>query len=169
MFTKVKWVSIKHFRAIWHASREILFLWTCGFVPFLGLAYSLIVKTSFSKPVWIEHPTFYVHCKACIFYEIWNIDVCKTLMPPFPNICIIGLTFDLDLWPTDLNINRDRLLIKDYLPTKFGVSGAKPSGVISCTRLRDTDIPTDMCNAICPSFFEGGIKIYISRMEWGAN
>ena len=49
-----------------------------------------------------------------------NIDVCKILMPPFPNICIIGLTFDL-------NINRDHLLIKDYLPTKFGVSGAKRS------------------------------------------
>ena len=25
----------------------------------------------------------------------------------------------LDLWPTDLNINRDHLLINDYLPTKF--------------------------------------------------
>ena len=29
------------------------------------------------------------------------------------------MTFDLDLWPTDLNINRGHLLIKDYLPTKF--------------------------------------------------
>ena len=80
-----------------------------------------------------------------------NIDVCETLMPPFPN-----MTFDLDLWPTDLKINRDHLLIKDYLPTKFEASGAKPSWVISCTRLRETDIPTDMCNAICPSFFKGG-------------
>ena len=26
-----------------------------------------------------------------------NIDVCKTLMPPFPNIYRIGLTFDPDL------------------------------------------------------------------------
>ena len=41
-------------------------------------------------------------------------------MPPFPN-----MTFDLDLWPTDLKINRDHLLIKDYLPTKFEASGAK--------------------------------------------
>ena len=63
-----------------------------------------------------------------------------------------------DLWPTDLNMNRDHLLIKDYLPTKFGASGAKRSWVISCTRLRDTNIPTNMCNAICPSFFEGGHK-----------
>ena len=125
-----------------------------------------------------------------------NIDVCKTQMPPFPNIWTIGLTFDLltwvaigisnstgtiylqslklvgqsvlelsvaqcvgdwhDLWPTDLNINRGHLLIKDYLRTKFEASGTKRSWVISCTKLRDTDIPTDMCNAICPFFFEGG-------------
>ena len=44
------------------------------------------------------------------------------------------MTFDLYLWPTDLNINRGHLLIKDYLPTKFEVSGAKRSRVISCTR-----------------------------------
>ena len=39
-----------------------------------------------------------------------------------------------DLWPTDLNINRGHLLIKDYLPTKFEGYGAKHSLVISCTR-----------------------------------
>ena len=50
---------------------------------------------------------------------------------------------DLWPWPTDLNINRDILLIKDYLPTKFEVPGAKRSWVISCTRLRETDIPTN--------------------------
>ena len=44
------------------------------------------------------------------------------------------MTFDLDHWPTDLNINRDHLLTKDYLPTKFEASGAKCSWVISCTR-----------------------------------
>ena len=63
-----------------------------------------------------------------------NIAVCKTQMPPFPNIRRVGLTFDLDLWPTDLNVNRDHLLIKDYLPTKFEASGAKCSRVIPCTR-----------------------------------
>ena len=63
-----------------------------------------------------------------------NIAVCKTQMPPFPNIRRVGLTFDLDLWPTDLNVNRDHLLIKDYLPTKFEASGAKCSRVIRCTR-----------------------------------
>ena len=40
----------------------------------------------------------------------------------------------LDLWPTDLKINRDHLLTKDYVPTKFEVYGAKRSWVISCTR-----------------------------------
>ena len=44
------------------------------------------------------------------------------------------MTFDPDLWPTDLNINRGHLRIKDYLPTKFEASEAKHSWVISCTR-----------------------------------
>ena len=48
-----------------------------------------------------------------------NIAVCKTKMPAFPNIRRVGLTFDLDLLHTDLNVHRDHLLIKDYLPTKF--------------------------------------------------
>ena len=58
------------------------------------------------------------------------------------------MTFDL--WPTDLNINRDHQLIKDHLPTKFEASGAKRSGVISCTRwwtgmTFDLDLwPTDL-------------------------
>ena len=133
-------------------------------------------------------------------------------MTPFPNIWIC-LTFDLDLCSTDLNINRDHLLIMDYLPTKFEAYGAKRSWVIRCTRFgrltrpltlnlltwisigiiystrtiylpslkllgqsvlelsvaqlkvkgyRPTDIPTDICNAICPSFFEGGIKIMLA-------
>ena len=89
-----------------------------------------------------------------------------------------GMTFDLDLWPSDLNINRSHLLIKDYLPTKFEASGAKRSWVISCTRLRatdiptdrptdiPTDIPTDMCKAICPSFFKGGHKNRSRAWNW---
>ena len=44
------------------------------------------------------------------------------------------MTFDLDIWPTDMNIYRGHLLIKDYLPTKFEASGAKRFWVISCTR-----------------------------------
>ena len=44
------------------------------------------------------------------------------------------MTSNTDLWPTDLKVNRDHLLTKDYLPTMFGASGAKHSWVISCTR-----------------------------------
>ena len=43
------------------------------------------------------------------------------------------MAFELDFLPTDLNINEDRLVIKDYLPTKFEASTAKRSQVISCT------------------------------------
>ena len=39
------------------------------------------------------------------------------------------MTFDLDRWPTDLNINCDHLLVKGYLPTKCEASGAKRSWV----------------------------------------
>ena len=56
---------------------------------------------------------------------------------------------DLWPWPTDLTINRDHLLIKDYLPTKFEASGAKRCWVIRCTRfgrlIFDLDLwPTDL-------------------------
>ena len=47
---------------------------------------------------------------------------------------ISQLTFDLDLWPTDLNIIRGHVLIKDYLPTEIEISGAKHSWVFSCRR-----------------------------------
>ena len=40
----------------------------------------------------------------------------------------------LDLWPSDLNINRDHLLIKDYLTNKFAAFGAKRFWVTNCTR-----------------------------------
>ena len=72
-----------------------------------------------------------------------------------------NMTFDLYLWPTDLHINRDHLLIKDYLPTKFEVSGAKHSWVISCTRLKDTDISTDLPTSVkqyAPPSLKGDIK-----------
>ena len=95
-----------------------------------------------------------------------NIDVCKTLMSSFPNMWRIGLTFDLpfdlllgqnqlhmwetdmtydlELWSTDLNINRDHLLMKDYLPTKFEASEAKRSWVISCTRYGQSTWPLNL-------------------------
>ena len=41
-----------------------------------------------------------------MLYKNKTIDVCETLMPPFPNLSRIGFTFDLDLSPTDLDIDR---------------------------------------------------------------
>ena len=46
------------------------------------------------------------------------------------------MTFDLNLGPTDLKINRDHLLIKEYLPTKFEAYGAK-CFYISCNMTFD--------------------------------
>ena len=75
-----------------------------------------------------------------------------------------------DLWPTNLNINRGHLLIKDNLPTKFEAYGAKRSRVINCTRWSrlawpltltfcsgiPTYRPTDICKAIWPPSFQRG-------------
>ena len=70
-----------------------------------------------------------------------------------------------DLWPTDLNITKDHLPIKDYLPTKFEASGAKLSLFICCTRLRDIEIPTNwQGKAICPSFFDLSFFINLSLL-----
>ena len=65
-----------------------------------------------------------------------KIEVCKTLMPPLPNTWRVCLTLNLALWPTDLNINRDHLIIKNYVPSKFEASGAKHCWVTSFTRCR---------------------------------
>ena len=51
------------------------------------------------------------------------------------------MTYDLDLWPTDLNINRDHLLIKDCLPKKFEASETERSWFISCTRYGQSTWP----------------------------
>ena len=76
-----------------------------------------------------------------------------------------NITFDLDLWPTDLNINRDQLLTTDHLPSKFEASWAKHSWVNRCTRLKETNIPTDKrVQSNMPLLFEGGIKI--DTMYW---
>ena len=55
-------------------------------------------------------------------------------MYPLHKVWETDMSFDLELWPTDLNINRIYLLQKDYLPTKFKTSRTKRSRVISCTR-----------------------------------
>ena len=71
------------------------------------------------------------------------------------------MTFDLDLWPTYLNINRGHLLIKDYLPTKFETCGAKRSCVISCTRWSRLAWPLTLAFDLLTWISIGGI--YSSR------
>ena len=44
------------------------------------------------------------------------------------------MTFGLDHWPTDPNINGVIYFIKDYWPTTFEASGPKSSWIISCTK-----------------------------------
>ena len=57
----------------------------------------------------------------------------------------LGITFDLDLWSTDLKINRDHLhiLIKYYqaTSTKFEPSRTNRSSVTSCTRWSRLTLP----------------------------
>ena len=70
----------------------------------------------------------------------WKIDVCKTLMSPLPQHVKSRLELLPAFWPTDLNIIRDHLPIKDYLPTNFEASGAKCSWA-------KTEVPRDVRNS----------------------
>ena len=54
------------------------------------------------------------------------------------------MTFDLDLWPTDLNINRDHLVIKDYLPTEFEASGTKRFLSYQLHKVGETNMTFDL-------------------------
>ena len=73
---------------------------------------------------------------------------------------------DLYLWPSTRNINRVPLLPQPEVWTKFEKGWSRHSRVIDWKRKdfrrtgiqTDRDRPTDMCKAICPLFFEGGMK-----------
>ena len=69
-------------------------------------------------------------------YQVWSFWDKAFLSYQLHKVWAINMTFDLDLWPTDLKINRDHLLILDYLPTKFEAWKTKHCWVISCTRYR---------------------------------
>ena len=63
----------------------------------------------------------------------------------------INITFDLDFWPAGLNINRDHLdMFLNYQLHK--VKGDRHTD-------RQTDRPTNMCNAICPPSSKVGINM----------
>ena len=112
--------------------------WVISCTRWSRLAWHLTL--TFDLLAWISIGVIY---SSRTTYQVWSFWGKAFLCYQLHKVKKNGMTFDLDLWPTDLNINRDHLLIKDYLPTKFEASWAKHSWVISCTRLRATDIPTD--------------------------
>jgi hypothetical protein len=71
---------------------------------------------------------------------------------------------DLDLWPSDLKINRGHLQVMINVPMKFHDPSPKRSWVIIGNHLVDepTDRPTDMCKAKYPLFFEGWHKYILA-------
>ena len=64
--------------------------------------------------------------------------------------------WDLDLWNDDLKINGVRLLVIPNLQVKFEDYRSRHCWVIT-RKLWSTEGPTDMCKAMIPLFFEGGI------------
>ena len=131
-------------------------LWTLHYIG-VFISLSLIQYLYKEWSLYVKTPLSY--CVTTKYKQ--NIEVCKTLMPPFPNRWIVGLTFDLAIWPTDLNINRDHLLIKGYLPTKSEASGAKHSWVISCIRYGQSTWPLTLTFDLL-TWISIGI-IYLSR------
>ena len=87
---------------------------------------------TFDLPTWISMGIMYSY--RIIYLPSWSFLGKAFLSYQLHKVWETNMSFDLELWPTDLNINRDHLLTKDYLPAKFEASEAKRSRVISCTR-----------------------------------
>ena len=82
--------------------------------------------------------------------------------------------FERLTWPLtltfDMTINRDHLLIKDYLPTKFEASGAKHCWVIRCTRFRRLTWPLtltfDLLTWLSIGIIYSSRTIYFDLLTW---
>ena len=133
---KVGWHLISPFDLLTSISIGIIYSSRTIYLPSLKLLGQSVLELSVAQGVRDWHdlwPTdinwdhliirYYLHTEfeALLIYQLHNSRE-------------TDMTFDLDFWPTDLNINREQLLIKDYPPTKFEASGTKRSWVISCTR-----------------------------------
>ena len=74
-----------------------------------------------------------------------------------------------DLLPSDLTINRDHVLIKDYLPTKFEASQAKHCWVIRCTRFERLTWPLtltfDLLTWLSIGIIYSSRTIYLSSLK----
>ena len=111
------------------------------------LAWELMIKNTYNKCWRLTWPLtdILTYISIGIIYSWWTVylpSLNRLGQRDFEISVAQGVGDQHDFWPTDLNINRDHLLIKDDLPTKFEASGTKHSCVIRCTR--DTDIPTDI-------------------------
>ena len=147
------WISI----GIIYSSRTI-------YLPSLKLLGQSVLESSVAQGEvnWHDLWPWPLH-QGLSTYQVWSFWGKAFLSYQLHKVNLTGMTFDLDLWPTDLKIKKDHILTKDYLRTKFDASGAKRYWVISCTRLRATDIPTDrhtdqQVQSNMPSFFKGGHK-----------
>ena len=80
-----------------------------------------------------------------------------------------GMGNQHDLWPTDRKINRDHLLIIDYLPTKFEASRRKHCWVISCRRYGRSTWPLtltfDLLTWISIGITYSSKAIYLSSLK----
>ena len=77
--------------------------WSC---PTLGLASVLMLRPIAPELVLFSNiPRYFCFCSwwKAFLHKVWTIN----------------MSYDLDPWPTDLNTNREHLLIKTYLRTKF--------------------------------------------------
>ena len=89
---------------------------------------------TFDLLTWLSIGIIYSTHQGLSTYQVWSFWGKAFPSYPLHKVWETDMTFDLDLWPTDLTIDRDHLLIKDYLHTKFEASGAKCCRVIRCTR-----------------------------------
>ena len=105
--------------------------------------------------IWIYLLSSKVIAKVKLKTDRTKIDVCKTLMPLSPTYLnrFHCLTFDLLNW---LSIGCIYFSSTIYLPSlKLLWQSVLELSVARCMGDRPTYRPTDMCKAICPSFFKG--------------
>ena len=96
----------------------------------------MVQSVSFYKlcgPTERQIPTSYF---KTFFVKCIKIDVYKTLSPPFKTY---SNRLNLSPWPTDLTIDRDHPLIKDYLLTIFEAFGTKQNRTTEgCSKLKSS-------------------------------
>ena len=146
-FGRLTWPLTLAFDLLTWLSIEIIYSSSNIYLPSLKLLGQSVLELSVAQyevdchDLWPWPLTYWPECQywssthqGISTYQVWSFRGKALLSYLLHNVWETEMTFHLDLWPTDLNVNRDHLLIKDYLPTKFEASGAKCCWVIHCTR-----------------------------------